>query len=117
MIGAAMRAAIGGRARKTACAASGALPKIPQVLKPRCVGARAPGWANSFGSMDETVDDYLGAWRILAQRNVQRPRWRTTVLAEGEPPTGLVTLNRPRFLGHSVGLRGHWHGRKLVLAA
>ncbi|QXM24125.1 hypothetical protein KO353_12705 [Elioraea tepida] len=28
-----------------------------------------------------------------------------------------LLLNRTRFLGHSVGLRGHGHGRKLVLAA
>jgi len=26
-------------------------------------------------------------------------------------------MNRTRFLGHSVELRGHGHGRKLVLAA
>ena len=29
----------------------------------------------------------------------------------------LRILNRARFLGHSVELRGHGHGRKLVLAA
>lgn len=28
-----------------------------------------------------------------------------------------LVLNRTRFLGHSVGLRGHGHVRKLVLAA
>jgi hypothetical protein len=35
----------------------------------------------------------------------------------GDQLSAHLTVNRTRFLGHSVGLRGHGHGRKLVLAA
>jgi hypothetical protein len=35
----------------------------------------------------------------------------------GRCRSDLCRMNRTRFLGHSVGLRGHGHGRKLVLAA